>query len=134
MRDQFTPYCPHCQSSSSNLSPVIEDTEHFLFSCPLKLEVWRHTLSLYISPRFTHFAYEEYLAILHLHLTFDRSSHELFPDLSVFQVFACIQQAIWSALYCQVFQHSPLISFTVILSIHRSLHLLDSQLSFDSTN
>ncbi|CEP13454.1 hypothetical protein [Parasitella parasitica] len=131
--DQFTPYCPHCQSSSSNLPPAIEDTEHFLFSCPLKLEVWRHNLSLYISPRFIHFAYEEYLAILHLRLTFDRSSHELFPDLSVFQVFACIQQAIWSAHCCQVFQHSPFIPSTVILSIHRPLHLLDSQLSFDST-
>ncbi|KAK4516494.1 60S acidic ribosomal protein P2 [Mucor velutinosus] len=132
MRDQFPPYCLHCQSSSSTTPPAIEDTEHFLFSCPLKLEVWRHSLSLYISPRFAHFAYEEYLAILHLRLTLDRSSHELFPDLSVFQVFACIQQAIWSAHYCQVFQHSPFIPSIIIHSIHRALHHLGSQLSFDT--
>jgi len=132
LRDSFTPYCPHCQSSSSTIPTIIEDTEHFLFSCPRKLDVWRQTLSLYISPRFSYFAYEEYIAILHLRLDIDRSSHELFPALSVFQVFACIQQAIWSAHYRQVFQHVPFIPSTVIHSIHRTLLNLDSQLSFDT--
>ncbi|GAN05848.1 hypothetical protein MAM1_0103d05324 [Mucor ambiguus] len=69
MSIQFTPYCPHCQFSSSS---IIEDTEHFLFSCPSKLEVWRHTLSLYLSPRFAHFAYEENIAILYFRLDIDR--------------------------------------------------------------
>ncbi|KAK4516082.1 uncharacterized protein ATC70_011044 [Mucor velutinosus] len=129
LRDSFTPYCPHCQSSSFTSSTVIEDTEHFLFSCPQKLDVWRQTLSLYLSSRFAHVAYEEYIAIiLHLRLDIDRSSHELFPALSVFQVFACIQQAIWSAHYRQVFQHIPFIPSTVIHSIHHTLLNLDSQL------
>ncbi|EPB87225.1 hypothetical protein HMPREF1544_05947 [Mucor circinelloides 1006PhL] len=130
--DRFSPSsCPHCQTSSSSSSPSLEDTEHFLFSCPYKLEVWRQTLSLYLSPRFCNFAYEEYLAILHFRLDVDRSSHALFPDLSVFQVFACIQQAIWSAHYRHVFQHVPFIpsNDVVIYTIHRTLHNLDSQLT-----
>ncbi|EPB90720.1 hypothetical protein HMPREF1544_02465, partial [Mucor circinelloides 1006PhL] len=66
-----------------------------------------HTHSLCLFPRFAHFAYEEYLALLHFRLDFDYSSYELFPELSLFQVFfACIQHAIWSAHFCHVFHHS----------------------------
>ncbi|EPB88175.1 hypothetical protein HMPREF1544_05007, partial [Mucor circinelloides 1006PhL] len=88
--------------------------------------------SLYLSPRFAHFAYEEYLALLHFRLDIDRSSHELFPELSVFQVFACIQHAIWSAHFRHVFHHSPFNPTQVIYSIHRTLVHLSSQLSFDT--
>lgn len=129
----FLPSCRHCCSAQSVAPPPIETVENFLFSCPHKLEVWRHTLTLYLSLRFARIAYEEYVAFLNFRFDIDRSSHELFPALSVLQVFACIQQAIWSAHYCQVFQHSPFISSNVIYSIHRSLTNLDSQLSFDSS-
>ncbi|GAN04188.1 hypothetical protein MAM1_0057d03648 [Mucor ambiguus] len=114
----------------STSSTTIEDSEHFPFSCPSKLAVWRHTFSFYLSPHFSHFAYEEYIAILHFRLDIDRSSHEIFPALSVFLTFACIQQAIWSAHYRQAFQHVPFIPSTVMYSIHRNLANLDSQLSF----
>ncbi|KAL0137184.1 hypothetical protein V8B55DRAFT_1546177 [Mucor lusitanicus] len=82
-----------------------------------------------LSPPFSHFAYEEYQAILHLRLTLDRSSHVvLYPGLCAFQVFACIQQGIWSTHYCHVFRHSPFNPSNV----HRALHCLDSQLSIDT--
>ncbi|KAI8641768.1 hypothetical protein BD408DRAFT_345414, partial [Parasitella parasitica] len=126
--DDFTLFCPHCQSAISST------TEHSLFPCPLKFIVWRKALSYYISPHFTHFAYEEYISSLHLQLSHDRSSHSLFPELFVYQVFACIQQSIWSAPYCQVFQQVPFSSDCVLLSIHRIIFILSSPLSLDSVN
>lgn len=128
--DQFTPFCPHCHSSLTPLPPI-EDAQHFLFSCPHKLFVWRQALSYYLSPRFLHFAYEEYISLLRFDLNFDRSHHSQFPDLSVFQIFACVQQGIWYAHYRQVFQHVPFNSELVLLYIHRLVSTLASQLSFD---
>ncbi|EPB89558.1 hypothetical protein HMPREF1544_03642 [Mucor circinelloides 1006PhL] len=127
----FAPECPHCCASSTS-PPAIENTENLLFSCPPKLEVWRHTHTFYLSPRLAHFACEEYLALLQFRLDIDRSSHELFPKLSVFQVFSCIQYAIWSAHYRHIFHHSPFNPSQITNSIHRELVHLNSQLSLET--
>ncbi|KAG1126063.1 hypothetical protein G6F42_008147 [Rhizopus arrhizus] len=36
LKDPFSSHCPHCRSSLSSSTPIVEDIEHFLFTCPVK--------------------------------------------------------------------------------------------------
>lgn len=142
---QFVNSFIHCSRTNSLLTvlmaalcrpPQPQSSKISNASSLLVLLNWKsgatRTHTLYLLPRFSQFTYEEYLVITQFRLDIYRSTHELFPDLSMFQVFACNQQAIWFAHYRQVFHHSPFMSSILIYSIHCTLTNLDSQLNLDT--
>ena len=56
-----------------------------------------------------------------------RTSSSPYPNLSVSQVFACIQQAIWNSHYRSVFDLIPFGPSHVLSSIQLALFTLHSQ-------
>lgn len=131
--DVFTPNCPLCKRRRYNRQPTIETHDHFLFNCPLKYEVWSSALAHYISPLLFSVTITEYHNLLFMTSPFTTlSPHCSYQQLSVYQVFSCIQQAIWHFHYRQVFQNVPFTPHTVLAYIDRSLNTLSSQLSLSS--
>lgn len=126
----FTPNCPHCLRRRYNRRPTIESSAHFLFHCPYKYEVWATALAKYISPLLYSVNYNEYRDLLFMQSQFTTiSPHCPYQQLSVYQIFSCIQQAIWHFHYRKVFKNVPFIPQTVLSYIDRSLNTLSSQLS-----
>lgn len=50
--------------------------------------------------------------------------------LSAYQVFTCVQQAIWTAHYRNIFNSI----FIIIVNIHNMLHKLNSQILLQNNN
>lgn len=122
MPSEYSDKCPLCPAPHQ-----IENTEHFLFSCPLKYLVWTTAISLYIDPTLTSCTYNQYLDFLYMKSTITRTSSLQYSDLSVSQVFACIQQAIWNSHYRFVFDFIPFVPSHVLSSIQLALFTLHSQ-------
>ncbi|KAG2206203.1 hypothetical protein INT46_002979 [Mucor plumbeus] len=123
-------YIPSDYSDKCSLCPAhpqIENTEHFLFSCSLKYLVWTTALSLYIDPTLISCTYSQYLEFLHMTSSNTRTSFSPYLNLSVSQVFACIQQAIWNSHYRSVFDLIPFVPSHVLSSIQLALFTLHSQ-------
>ncbi|KAG2193471.1 hypothetical protein INT46_002383 [Mucor plumbeus] len=123
-------YIPSDYSDKCSLCPAhhqIENTEHFLISCPLKCLVWTTALSLYIDPTLISCTYSQYLEFLYMTSSNTRTSSSPYHNLSVSQVFACIQQAIWNSHYRSVFDLIPFVPSHVLSSIQLALFTLHSQ-------
>lgn len=118
----FSDKCPLCPAPHQ-----IETDEHFLLSCPLKCLVWSTALSIYIDSTLNSCTYNQYLDLLHMKPTITRTSSLQYPDLSVSQVFACIQQVIWRSHYRSVFDFVPFVTSHILSSIHLSLYTLHTQ-------
>lgn len=128
--EKFTPNCPHCVRRRQNRRPTIETSSHFLFHCPYKYEVWSTALAKYISPLLYSVSYNEYHDLLFMQSQFTTiSPHCPYRQLSVYQIFSSIQQAIWHFHYRKVFKNVPFIPQNVLSYIDRSLNTLSSQLS-----
>jgi hypothetical protein len=124
----FTSLCPHCHHLSTT-----ESSAHFLFYCPLKYEVWSTALATYVSPLLFSITFSEYLQLLHMQSPFTNVSPRIpYRNLSVHQVFACIQQAIWHFHYQKVFNNTRFSPPTVLSFIDRALRSLSSQLLLDT--
>jgi hypothetical protein len=121
--DIFTPYCQLCRPRrySRHGHSLTETNQHFLFSCPKKILVWTTSIVHYVDPSFAHFSFLHYTDILKLNSPISRSNNVPFPQLSIYQVFACILQAIWVAHYRAIFDNTPFVPLTVIAQIHKSL-------------
>ena len=123
-------FMPSKYSDKCSLCPAhhqIETTEHFLFSCPLKHLVWTTALSLYIDPTLISCTYNQYLDLLYMTSSHTRTFSLPYSVLSVSQVFACIQQAIWNSHYRSVFDFIPFVPSHVLSSIQLALFTLHSQ-------
>ncbi|KAG2190404.1 hypothetical protein INT46_004661 [Mucor plumbeus] len=123
-------HMPSDYSDKCSLCPAhhqIENTEHFLFSCPLKYLVWTTALSFYIDSTLISCTYNQYLKFLYMTFSNIRTSSSLYPDFSVSQVFAYIQQAIWNSHYRSVFDFIPFHPSHVLSSIQLALFTLYSQ-------
>jgi hypothetical protein len=123
-------YIPSDYSDKCSLCPAhqqTKNTERFLFSCPLKYLIWTTALSLYIDPTLISCTYNQYLEFLYMTSSNIRTSSSPYPDLSVSQVFACIQQAIWNSHYRSVFDFIPFVPSHVLSSIQLALFTLHSQ-------
>ncbi|KAG2189846.1 hypothetical protein INT46_009977 [Mucor plumbeus] len=121
--DIFTPYCQLCRPRrySRHAHPPTETNQHFLFSCPKKILVWTTAIVNYIDPSFAHFSFLHFSDILKLNSSITQSNTVPFPQLSTYQVFACILQAIWVAHYRVVFDNIPFVPLTIISHIHKAL-------------
>jgi hypothetical protein len=123
-----SPSCALCSTQNP------EDIQHFFFTCPLKLAVWRFLANTYLShtpmtddalPPFLH-------GIQTLSITEPTRSASLpFPELTVYQVFATSLLCIWQAHWRSIFDHVPFVTANVNISIARSLSRLESELQFD---
>lgn len=130
----FTPYCELCRPTRYRRhghSPT-ETNQHFLFSCPKKIQVWTTAVVHYIDPSFAHFSFLHYSAIIKLQPTITRTPSVPFQRLSLYQVFACILQAIWTAHYQAVFADTPFAPLSVIAKLHKSLAKLDHEESLNT--
>jgi hypothetical protein len=123
-----SPTCSICCSAD-------EDDTHFLFLCPLKLQVWSQILSLYVNSM-TSYVPNDLIHILQslLHIkpvTDFRDPSFPFPSLSTVQIFACTLQSIWQAHWRTVYHDTPFVPSTVISSTTRFLARLDSEQQLD---
>ncbi|KAK4521393.1 uncharacterized protein ATC70_012008 [Mucor velutinosus] len=123
-----SPSCPLCLTQSP------EDIQHFFFTCPLKLAVWRFLATTYLSH--TPMTDDVLLPFLHGIQTLSiaeptRSASLPFPELTVYQVFATSLLCIWQAHWRSIFDHVPFVTLNVNTSIARSLSRLESELQFD---
>ena len=125
-----SPYCPHCPESSHS----IETNDHFLFSCPVKLTVWRSIFTMYISGMSSE-SDEVFLQVLQNILSFNSSVIRIspvpLPEISVSQIFACTLLAIWQAHWRRIFDETPFIPDTVISKSIRHFSTLHSQFFID---
>ncbi|KAK4518398.1 uncharacterized protein ATC70_008615 [Mucor velutinosus] len=120
-----SPSCPLCLTQSP------EDVQHFFFTCPLKLAVWRFLDTTYLSH--TLMTDDVHLPFLHGIQTLSlaeptRSASLPFPELTVYQVFATSLLCIWQAHWRSIFGHVPFVALNVNTSIARSLSRLESEL------
>ncbi|KAG2199277.1 hypothetical protein INT46_006677 [Mucor plumbeus] len=77
-------YIPSDYSDKCSLCPAhhqIKNTEHFLFSCPLKYLVWTTVLSLYIDQMLISCTYNQYLEFLYMTSSNTGTSSLPYPDL-----------------------------------------------------
>ncbi len=125
--------CVICSSARS----VIECRSHFLWSCHLKLAVWRSIFNRFIF-NVAHLPSAAFTEILESILLFvrpiDRCYTTEFTVLSASQIFACTLLAIWRAHWNVVFHSRPFRSATVIASVHKSLSMLCAESDLDDSS
>jgi len=128
-QDHPSPHCTVCSTST------VEDHTHFLFSCPLKLLVWREMYNSFISSA----PITDTNLVQHLNdllqcksISVDRDASLPFPDLSLPQLFACTLVAIWQAHWRWIFDTTPFLLIPVRHCLTRFLTQLDAELHLAS--
>jgi hypothetical protein len=128
MPDKFDPYCPHCPRRRNRRNTTHkENNQHFLFACPKKLPVWTTAICTYVDPSYAHFNFLHFYAILKLDTNIQRTTTVPFQSLSIYQVFACVLQAIWAAHYRAIFADIPFVPLAVLSTIHKNLAVLHNE-------
>ena len=122
--------CAICSSVTS----AIDSRSHFLWSCHLKLAVWRSVFNRFIF-NVAHLSSGAFTDILESALLFARPLERYylhdFTDLSAAQIFACTLLALWRAHWNVVFYSRPFLPAAVIASVHKSLSLLCAESNLD---
>ena len=125
-----TDICVVCSSVTS----AIESRSHFLWSCHLKLAVWRAIFNRFICT-IAHLPSTAFIDNLNSIMFFSRpclrSSSVEFPDLSVAQIFACTLLCIWRAHWNVVFSSRPFLPGAVISSVCKILSSLQAEFDLD---
>lgn len=125
-----TDICVVCSSITS----AIESRSHFLWSCHLKLAVWRAIFNRFICT-IAHLPSTAFIDNLNSIMFFSRpclrSSSVEFPDLSVAQIFACTLLCIWRAHWNVVFSSRPFLPGAVISSVCKILSSLQAEFDLD---
>lgn len=128
MPDTFDPYCPLCPRRRNRRTATHKETnQHFMFACPKKLPIWTTAICTYVDPNYAHFNFLHLSAILKLDSTIQRTTTVPFQSLSIYQVFACIIQAIWIAHYRFIFADIPFVPLAVLSTIHKNLTKLNNE-------
>ncbi|CEP16676.1 hypothetical protein [Parasitella parasitica] len=127
--DHPSPNCTIC------LNSTVEDSLHFLFSCPLKLLVWREMFHSFICT--TPFSDDILLQLLAelLHykgIPVNRDPSLPFADLSISQLFACALLTIWQAHWRWIIVRIPFLVTSANHHLTRSLAQLDAELQLHS--
>ena len=124
--------CAVCLSSTE----VVDSRRHFLWSCHLKLSVWRSIFNRFIS-NVTHLPSTAFLELLESLLFFTRPLQRYstceYPDLSTAQIYACTLLCVWRSHWNVVFHSRPFMPACVIDSVHKMLSSLQSESDLDDT-
>ena len=121
--------CSICSSSTA------EDTvSHFLFSCPLKLAVWRSVFNMYIAD-VSRLPSAEFVVLMQSILLFScpylRVRTTLLPELSTHQIFACCLLCIWRSHWNFVFHSRPFQPGVIISSVSKLMYTLVAESDLD---
>ncbi|CEP18569.1 hypothetical protein [Parasitella parasitica] len=123
-----SPFCSLCSGQ------VEEDLNHFLFSCPLKLQVWQSIFQTYISPlTLSDHALVHQLASLLACSDTPLPRVEQLPctSLSADQIFACTLLAVWQAHWRMICDGILFLPHSVLQRTVLSLSRLEDELRPD---
>ncbi|KAI8968757.1 hypothetical protein BDB01DRAFT_704303, partial [Pilobolus umbonatus] len=94
-----SPYCHHC-------AEVEEDLIHFLIACPLKLAVWKNSLTTFF-PDTPFSKYMLQIVLLQIEPIHWPLLSPVAASLSLFQIVGSIQHSIWKSHWSSVFDNLP---------------------------
>ncbi|KAL0079172.1 hypothetical protein J3Q64DRAFT_1824616 [Phycomyces blakesleeanus] len=109
--------CPICEAST-------DTPNHFLFSCPLKIDVWS---------TFWQDVFGSHPTLFILHDAFYNLS---FPythpsDIHAASLFSCALLAIWQYHWVMVFDNTSFVSFTILSTASRLVAIFKAEKSLD---